>query len=161
MGAAAVLEEGDVGRRRATGAAGDQVVQVAEHVGAGDHAASQRVLELADVVESGVEAVDEDASAFQRRVVGLAHVGAVGADQVEVLAGAEPIAAQHRLGGQRGGGDDVGGGDRLRQIGDGLGAGAPVNLEVDIVARYVLRFMEVTGSSDAAWLARLEKAGFV
>ena len=32
-------------------------------------------------------------AAAQRRVVGLAHVGAVGADQVEMLAGAEPGAA--------------------------------------------------------------------
>ena len=33
--------------------------------------------------------------------------------------------------------------------------------EVDIVARYVLRFMDVSGSSDAAWMDRLQKAGFV
>jgi riboflavin synthase len=44
---------------------------------------------------------------------------------------------------------------------DGLGVGAPVNLEVDIVARYVLRFMDVEKSSDAAWMARLQQAGFV
>lgn len=47
---------------------------------------------------------------------------------------------------------------------DGLGVGAPVNLEVDIVARYVLRFMDVSkssGSSDAAWMDRLQQAGFV
>ena len=45
---------------RASGAAGDQVVQVAEHVGAGDDAARERVLELADMLERGLEAVDED-----------------------------------------------------------------------------------------------------
>lgn len=44
---------------------------------------------------------------------------------------------------------------------DGLGVGAPVNLEVDIVARYVLRFMDVSKSSDAAWMERLQNAGFV
>jgi riboflavin synthase len=44
---------------------------------------------------------------------------------------------------------------------DLLGPGSSVNLEVDIVARYVLRFMEATGSSDAAWMDRLQKAGFV
>jgi riboflavin synthase len=44
---------------------------------------------------------------------------------------------------------------------DGLGVGAPVNLEVDIVARYVLRFMDVEKSSDAAWMNRLQQAGFV
>jgi riboflavin synthase len=44
---------------------------------------------------------------------------------------------------------------------DGLGVGAPVNLEVDIVARYVLRFMDVNQSSDAAWVDRLQRAGYV
>jgi riboflavin synthase alpha subunit len=44
---------------------------------------------------------------------------------------------------------------------DGLGVGAPVNLEVDVVARYVLRFMDVNRSSDAAWMDRLQKAGYV
>ena len=50
---------------------------------------------------------------------------------------------------------------------DGLGVGAPVNLEVDIVARYVLRFMDVNRSSasasasDAAWMDRLQQAGFL
>lgn len=47
---------------------------------------------------------------------------------------------------------------------DGLGVGEPVNLEVDIVARYVLRFMDVAGpskSSDAALMERLQNAGFV
>jgi riboflavin synthase len=48
---------------------------------------------------------------------------------------------------------------------DGLGVGAPVNLEVDIVARYVLRFIETTkepkASNDAALMDRLQQAGFV
>jgi riboflavin synthase len=49
---------------------------------------------------------------------------------------------------------------------DGLGVGAAVNLEVDIVARYVLRFMDVNrssdaGASDAAWMDRLKNAGYV
>lgn len=47
---------------------------------------------------------------------------------------------------------------------DGLGVGAPVNLEVDILARYVLRFLEAKGdpaSSDAAWMERLGKAGYL
>lgn len=48
---------------------------------------------------------------------------------------------------------------------DGLGVGAPVNLEVDIVARYVLRFIETTkepkASNDAAFMDRLQQAGFV
>jgi riboflavin synthase len=49
---------------------------------------------------------------------------------------------------------------------DGLGVGSPVNLEVDIVARYVLRFMDVSApkdasASDAAWMDRLKNAGYV
>lgn len=44
---------------------------------------------------------------------------------------------------------------------DGLGPGAPVNLEVDILARYVLRFLEASGSDDASWMERLGKAGYL
>jgi riboflavin synthase len=45
---------------------------------------------------------------------------------------------------------------------EGLGVSAPVNLEVDILARYVLRFLETSGESgDAAWMGRLRKAGYV
>ena len=47
---------------------------------------------------------------------------------------------------------------------DGLGVGAPVNLEVDIVARYVLRFIDVTGvtkSNDDGLMKKLHDAGFV
>jgi riboflavin synthase len=45
---------------------------------------------------------------------------------------------------------------------DLLGAGAPVNLEVDVLARYVARLLE-TGreSSDAAWIDRLSRAGYM
>lgn len=49
---------------------------------------------------------------------------------------------------------------------DGLGPGSPVNLEVDILARYVLRFLEASrsapaGSDDASWMERLGKAGYL
>lgn len=51
---------------------------------------------------------------------------------------------------------------------DGLGAGAPVNLEVDLLARYVARLMEAgagptssASSSDAAWIDRLGRAGYL
>jgi len=48
----------------------------------------------------------------------------------------------------------------------GLEAGAAVNLEVDILARYILRFLEASrdghpGASDAAWIERLSKAGYL
>ena len=117
MRPAAVLEKRDVGGALAPGAAGDEVGEIAEHVGAGDDAAGERVAELADVRERGLEAVDEDAGAAERGVVGLAHVGAVGADQVEVLAGAEPGALKDRRGGGRRGGDDVRRRDGGRQVG--------------------------------------------
>lgn len=45
-----------------------------------------------------------------------------------------------------------------------LAAGAPVNLEVDLVARYVARLGEFKGAlenSDSDWLARLTRAGYV
>lgn len=49
---------------------------------------------------------------------------------------------------------------------DGLGPGSPVNIEVDILARYVLRFLEASrsataGSDDASWMERLGKAGYL
>lgn len=49
---------------------------------------------------------------------------------------------------------------------EGLGPGSPVNLEVDILARYVLRFLEASrsatpGSDDASWMERLGKAGYL
>jgi riboflavin synthase len=56
---------------------------------------------------------------------------------------------------------------------DGLPVGAKVNLEVDVLARYVARMLEVgrdprdareprdPASSDAAWLDRLQRAGYM
>jgi riboflavin synthase len=48
---------------------------------------------------------------------------------------------------------------------DALPVGAPVNLEVDVLARYVARLMEAgrvdPSSSDAAWLDRLQRAGYM
>lgn len=49
---------------------------------------------------------------------------------------------------------------------DGLGPGARVNLEVDILARYVLRFLEASGGTgagadDASWMERLGRAGYL
>ena len=42
-----------------------------------------------------------------------------------------------------------------------LRAGSRVNLEVDLLARYVARARDVDGGSDAEWRARLERAGYV
>lgn len=45
---------------------------------------------------------------------------------------------------------------------EGLAAGAPVNLEVDLLARYVARLLETgSASSDDAFLERLKRAGYV
>jgi len=46
---------------------------------------------------------------------------------------------------------------------DALGAGAKVNLEVDLLARYVARLMEAKdpAAGDAAWLDRLQRAGYM
>ena len=126
----------------AAGAAGDVVVLVAEDVGLGDDAAGERVGDLADVGGAGA-AVDEEAGPAQRRVVGLAHVGAVGADQVEVLAKAEPVAMEHRLAGHGRRRDDVGRGDGGGDVvgdrgagrrGEGLGTGRGAVPERDLDA---------------------------
>jgi len=47
---------------------------------------------------------------------------------------------------------------------DALDAGARVNVEVDVIARYVARMIDVgkpEGTSDAAWLDLLKRAGYV
>jgi riboflavin synthase len=46
---------------------------------------------------------------------------------------------------------------------DGLAPGSPVNLEVDLLARYVVRALEGGASApsdDAVWLERLRRAGY-
>src|SRR3546814_8036032 len=48
------------------------------------------------------------AGAAHHRVIGFAHVGTECADEVEMLAGLQPVAADQRLLRQRGAGDDVG-----------------------------------------------------
>lgn len=49
---------------------------------------------------------------------------------------------------------------------EALPVGVPVNLEVDLLARYVARLLEAgrdagAGSSDEAWMERLKRAGYV
>ncbi len=61
------------------------------------------------MAHGGVETVHEDARTAQACVIGLAHVGAVGADQVHMLAGLQPVPADQRVGGHGGGGHDIGG----------------------------------------------------
>ena len=60
------------------------------------------------MADGGVETVHEDAGALQGVIVRLAHVGAVGTDEVEVLTGAEPVALDDRVRAHGGAGDDVG-----------------------------------------------------
>jgi riboflavin synthase len=44
---------------------------------------------------------------------------------------------------------------------DALPVGAHVNIEVDLLARYVARLLEPSSSSDAAWTERLQRAGYL
>lgn len=49
---------------------------------------------------------------------------------------------------------------------EALPVGSPVNLEVDLLARYVARLLEsgrdpAAGSSDEAWIERLKRAGYL
>ena len=82
--------------------------------------ACKRLQDVAGLAEGAGAGVDEDAGAAHHLVVGLAHAGPVGADAIDVRAGREPGAADQRLGGERGGGDDVGPAHgRLQVVGDG------------------------------------------
>ena len=94
VAAARVLEQRDVARLpvRPGAPAADQVVEVAEHVLLPDGAARDRLQDVADSVEGGLAPVHEDARAAGGRVVGLARLGRVAADEVEVGAGLEPFA---------------------------------------------------------------------
>src|SRR4029077_7594331 len=106
MSAARVLEEGDVvGAEPSRHPAADQVVEIAPHVLPPDRAARDRRQDVADPVEGGLEAVDEDAAAAGRFVVGLARVLGVATEQVQGGAGLEPRAPDERRvrGGARGG----------------------------------------------------------
>lgn len=44
---------------------------------------------------------------------------------------------------------------------DALPVGARVNIEVDLLARYVARLLEPNPASDAAWTERLQRAGYL
>jgi riboflavin synthase len=49
---------------------------------------------------------------------------------------------------------------------EALPVGSPVNVEVDLLARYVARLLESgpaepASSSDEAWMARLKRTGYV
>ncbi len=68
------------------------------------------------MVEGRLAAVDEQAGPHQRFVVCLTHVEPIRADQIEMLPWPQPLPADDRLGGHRGTGHDVGGGDRLSQV---------------------------------------------
>ena len=87
-----------------------------------ERAGAQRLDDIAGFVQRRL-GIDKDAGAADGIVVGLAHVRAIGADQVEMRAGFEPRAPHQRLGRQRGAGDDVGGSGGLGEIGYGDGGG--------------------------------------
>src|SRR6185503_6911452 len=106
-GGADRFEEGDLVGRAAPGdGAARQIEEIAQHGVLADHAGLQRLQDVAGLAEGAGARVDEDAGAARRLVVGLAHAGPVGADTVDMRAGREPGAADQRLGGERGGGDN-------------------------------------------------------
>src|SRR5262245_7423482 len=108
MPAAGVLEEGDVIRGQPPrDLAARKVVVVAEYIALLDRAARDRRQDIADAVEGGLAAVDEDARTPGRLVVGLPRIGREAADQVEMGAGPQVRALHQRLAGAGAGGDDV------------------------------------------------------
>ena len=123
-----------------------EIEEIAEHGLLADHAGGQRLQDVAGLAEGAGAGVDEDAGAAHHLVVGLAHVGPVGADAIDVRAGREPGAADQRLGGERGRGDDVGlahGG--LQVVGDAdLEAGRAANAAASARARSGERFQMAT-----------------
>jgi hypothetical protein len=108
MRAAAVLEDGDLVIGGPGEAAAGKIVVIGENVVLADHARLHRDHDLPDMADGRVPRIDEQPPAPQDLVIGLAHVGAVGADQIEVLTGPEPFAADDRRRRHRGAGDDIG-----------------------------------------------------
>ena len=128
MRAAAVLGDGDL-IVRAAGKKRRIIVEIGDHIAFGHHACGDGGHDLADVVDGGCPRINKHTGAGHGGVVHLTHRGGIGTDQVKVLAGAQPVALDQRVGRHGGGADDVGGPDRrLKIIGDRqthrLGTGA-------------------------------------
>mmetsp|Transcript_26984 Transcript_26984/g.48933 ORF Transcript_26984/g.48933 Transcript_26984/m.48933 type:complete len:211 (+) Transcript_26984:2287-2919(+) len=83
---------------------------------AGDGACFKRNLDLSDMADGGVKTVDKDPGFQNGRIVDLSHVGAVGADQVDVLSGTQPVALDQWIGGHGGACHNVGGVHGIRQF---------------------------------------------
>ena len=102
-----------------------QLVKVGDHVGFGDRAVGQRLDDVAAFLEGAGAGVDIDPRAPHRLVVALAHLRRVGADQVDMLARAQPVAFDQRRAGKRCTGDDIGLADRLPAVGHGAHGDRP------------------------------------
>src|SRR5262249_24212876 len=110
MSAAGILEHGDFFLRAAAGyRAGNERVEVAQHVALPDRTACDRAQDVADALERRLAAIDEDARASRRFVVGFARLRRGAADQVEVRAGLQVDALYQRLVRACASTDDVGG----------------------------------------------------
>ena len=109
MAAAAVLEQGDVAIRPWTRqAVAAQVEQVAfDPVGA-EPPFLHRHEQISADPDRRLPGVDEDPGALERLGVRLAHIGLVPADQIQVLAGLQPLAEHQRGLGRGRRADDVG-----------------------------------------------------
>ena len=82
--------------------------EIGEHLLPGDHASRHRLHDVAGVAERRFVLVDENAGIGDDRVVALAHVLLVAADEVDMGAGLQPAAMHDGLGRARRRADHVG-----------------------------------------------------
>ena len=116
------LEQGDrrgVARQAPGVLAARQLEQVGDHVVRVDRAVGQRLDDVAALLQGAGAGIDIDPGAPDRPVVAFAHLGRIGAHQVDMLAVAQPVALDQGSLRERGAGDDVGLGDGLLAVGDG------------------------------------------
>ena len=116
MRAAAILRDGNVVGALAREQPRRDIVVIRHDILGRDDPRRNRALELADMGNRRRARIAKQPRPFQRHVIHLAHVGAIGPDQVEMRARRDPLAAQIRLGRHGRGGDDFGPCDRLGQI---------------------------------------------
>ena len=116
MRAAAILADGDCLCVWSGKPALRNVIEIGTDIIAGDDPARQRVFHLADMVQHGPAVVHKQRRARESRVIHLAHVGAEGADQVQMLARLQPRAFYQRRAAHGGGADDIRTFNRALQI---------------------------------------------
>ena len=93
-----------------------QVEQVGADIARGQDPGLQRLDDIASLLRSASAGVDENLGAAHRLVVAFAHARVIGADQIDVLAGAQPGAFDQRCLRERGAAHDVGPRHGLRPV---------------------------------------------